>query len=71
MNYVDPALLALLKNLQAKVQRARDRAYAVKQRRTYRYKGTTFITANAKDTDGWWNAWERQVERNRKRKRTR
>lgn len=47
------------------------RAYAAKQTRTYRYKGVTFRTMSAKGTDGWYNAWQRQRARNRKRTSTR
>lgn len=70
---LDPYLLSAYKKtldkyVEKRVKEATAR-YRRSNRRTYRYRGTTFVTESERDTDGWFAAWERQVARNRRRKR--
>jgi len=64
---IDPATWYALKSVLAADVKRRDRASAKKHRRRYRYRGTIFLSANRKDTDGWYADWERQKRRNRNR----
>lgn len=70
---IDPYLLSVLKKLEEKLLEKRTREATTRYRRgnrkTYRYRGTTFVTESERDTDGWYSAWERQVARNRRRRR--
>jgi len=67
---IDPYLLSAYKKTLDKYVEKRTRAalreYQRNAVRRYRYRGTTFYTANARDTDGWFAAWERQVKKNRR-----
>jgi hypothetical protein len=69
---IDLATMLALKKLDAEFLRQNiakaTRAYTAKQTRSYRYRGVTFRTSNAKGTDGWYSAWERQRARNRRRR---
>jgi len=67
---LDLATVLQLKKLDAKflernIARA-TRAYTAKQTKTYRYRGVTFRTMNAKGTDGWHNAYNRARKRRRR-----
>lgn len=70
---IDPYLLSAYKKtldkyVEKRVKEATAR-YRRSNRKTYRYRGTTFTTESERDTDGWYAAWERQVARNRRRRR--
>lgn len=70
---IDPYLLSAYKKTLDKYIEKRTASALAKYRRgnrkTYRYRGTTFVTESERDTDGWYSAWERQVARNRRRRK--